>query len=131
MTPADFIRRAVGLPWVRWRSDWQAVDCFGLVVLWHREVLGTDPGAVPHTDIATGFAQAQGWQPCDAEPYTTAFMAFDSQGPTHCGIVVPGGQVLHALGGPRFPGHGSTVVSPLRLVRRLCGDIQTFRYSPC
>lgn len=131
MTPQEFVSRAVGLPWVRWRSDWQAADCFGLVVLWHREVLGIELGGVPETDIGAGFATASGWCECDPEPHTTAFMCFDQRGPTHCGIVLPGGQLLHAMGGEAFPGHGSTVVSPLRMVRRLCGEIRTYRYTPC
>jgi hypothetical protein len=62
VTPAEFVARAVGLPWARWRADWQAMDCYGLIVLWHREVLGVEIGDVPRTDIAAGFAEARGWQ---------------------------------------------------------------------
>jgi hypothetical protein len=56
MTPDEFVNRAVGLPWARWRNDWLACDCFGLVVLWMSEVQGVDVGAVPKMDLADGVA---------------------------------------------------------------------------
>lgn len=128
LTPEAFAARAVGVPWVRWRSDWQAMDCFGLVILYFREVLGVELGAVPQTDIAAGFAAAQGWQECGPEPGATAWMAWRDGAPTHCGILLRGGDVIHCEGTVEKP--GSVRVSRLAAVLRLyAGDVRFYRFT--
>lgn len=130
MTPAEFVARAVGVPWVRWCSDWSGLDCYGLIVLWHREVLGVELGDVPQTDIVQGFAAAQGWQELPGpEAGATAWMAWRDGSPTHCGVMVDPRTVLHAEGGPDHP--GSVRVSRLEAVRRVYGAIKFYRYAPC
>lgn len=128
MTAAEFIDRAVGLPWARWRSDWAACDCFGLLVLYHREVLGIDLGPVPQTSIAEGFALADGWQECQADEAAACFMAWRDGAPTHCGVMLPGAMVLHAEGSLEHP--GSVRVSRLAAVARFYGALRFYRYSP-
>lgn len=129
LTPDEFTRRAVGLPWVRWRSDWSGMDCFGLVVLWHREVLGIDLGDVPQTDIGAGFALASGWQECGPEAGATCFMAWRDGAPTHCGVLLAGGRVLHSEGSPDRP--GSVRVSRLAAIAGLYGALRFYRFAPC
>ena len=129
LTPDEFVRRAVGLPWVRWRSDWRAVDCFGCIVLWHREVLGIDLGGVPQTDIATGFAAASGWVECGASAGATCFMAWRESSPAHCGVLLAGGRVLHAQEGYPIPEHGSVRVSRLDAMQRVYRDLRFYRYE--
>lgn len=127
MTPEQFAQRAVGMPWVRWASSWDSCDCFGLVVLFWREVLGVDLGAVPRTDIATGFAAA-GWEQCSAEPGATGFMAWRDGAPRHCGVLLGGGLLLHAEGGEERG--GSVRATRLPAMRRLYPDIRFYR-PPC
>ena len=129
LTTSEFITRAVGLPWVRWRSDWSACDCFGLIVLYHREVLGVELGVVPQVDIAAGFNTAQGWQECSPEAGATCFMAWRSGAPTHCGILLAGAMVLHSEGAPDHP--GSVRVSRLAAVQRVYGDLRFYQHTPC
>ena len=129
MTPAEFVSRAVGLPWIRWRSDWQAVDCFGLIVLYHREVLGIDPGDVPKSDIETGFHAAKGWAECAEQDGATCFMAWKDGAPTHCGVLLPGAMVLHSEGSPDHP--GNVRVTRLSVMRRAYGDLKFYKYTPC
>lgn len=125
----DFIRRAVGLTWARWRSDWSAADCFGLVILWHREVLGIELGSVPQTDIAKGFSRTTGWLECEAEEGATCFMAWRNGAPTHCGILLPHRRVLHCEGAEDRP--GSARVSPLSAMQRFYGEIRFYRRATC
>lgn len=131
MTPAQFAASAVGVPWVRWRSDWQGMDCFGLIVLWHREVLGVPIPDVPQTDIAAGFELATGWTEIDApEAGASAWMAFREGAPTHCGMMLTDSTVIHAEGW-QFDRRGSVRVSKLDAIRRVYGTIKFYRYTPC
>jgi hypothetical protein len=129
MTAAEFSDRAIGIPWVRWRSDWQACDCFGLVVLYHREVLGINLGAVPNTSISEGFFASSGWEESMLEPEATAFMAWRNDAPTHCGIVLPGAMLMHCEGLDDHP--GSARITRLEVVRRIYGQLKFYRRAPC
>lgn len=129
MTPAEFAGRAVGKPWRKWHASWSAMDCFGLIVLYFREVLGLDLGAVPHTDIASGFTRARGWIECGPEAGATCFMAWRDGAPCHCGVLLPGGQVLHSEGSDARA--GSVRVTRLSAMLRLYGDLKFYRYAPC
>ena len=128
ITSEEFVSRAVGLPWVLWRSDWSACDCFGLVVLYFREVLGIDLGPVPQVDIAAGFENASGWVEAGPEANATAWMAWHGGRPRHCGVVLPGGMLLHSEGSEDHP--GSARVSRLAAVARIHGQIKFYRYVP-
>lgn len=129
MTPQEFALRAVGIPWRKWRADWQSCDCFGLIVLWYRHVLGLELGEVPQTDIAAGFALAAGWQRCDPAPGVTCWMAWRGDAPTHCGVLFSASEVLHAEGSDEHP--GSVRLSRLRAVAQVYGEIRFYRYAPC
>lgn len=129
LTQSEFITRAVGLPWVRWRSDWQAVDCFGLVVLWYRHVLGVELGEVPQADIAAGFANSPGWEECGPEDGVTVFMGWRNGAPTHCGMLLDSSTVLHAEGSDEHP--GSVRVTRLSVIRRVYGEIRFYRRAAC
>ena len=127
MTAIEFVHRAVGIPWVRWGSSWDGADCYGLIVLYCREVLGIELGDVPQTDIASGFAEASGWVACGPEDGAVGWMAWRDGAPSHCGIVLPGGSMLHSQG---IEGHGGSVrVTRLAILRRLYSDITYHR--PC
>lgn len=127
MTADEFAARAVGLPWVRWRSDWQACDCYGLVLLYWREVLGLELGAVPRTSISDGFHGGAGsaWAECGPEPGASAWMAWRDGAPTHCGVLLLGGQLLHAQEGPE--GAGSVRITRLAAMHRLHPDIRFYK----
>lgn len=131
MTPAAFAARIVGARWVRWASSWAACDCFGLCVLYYRECLGIDLGAVPQTDIATGFHAARGWQECEPEPGACVFMAWVDGSPAHCGVLLTADAVLHAQEGHLRPESGSVRVTRMDAMRRLYPDLRFYRYTPC
>ena len=129
MTPQEFAARAVGTPWVRWRSDFDGADCYGIVILYHREVLGLDLGAVPQSDIASGFSSAQGWHECGLEDGASCFMAWRNGAPTHCGVLLPGAMVLHAEGSALHP--GSVRITRLAAMQRAYGELRFYRYCSC
>lgn len=129
LTPDEFAARAVGVPWARWRSDWLACDCFGLIVLYHREVMGSDLGAVPQTSIEAGFSQSEGWHECGQDAGATCFMAWRDGAPTHCGVLLPGGRVLHSEGSAEKP--GSVRVTRIEVMRKIYGELRFYRREPC
>lgn len=70
MTPVQFIDRALGVPFGFGRGDWFASDCWGLVELWYRELLGVDLDdraghGHDHAGLQAGFSAATRWQPVD------------------------------------------------------------------
>ena len=134
LTPDEFAARAVGIPWHRWRSDWGAADCYGLVILYHREVLGIDLGSVPQSDISAGYAMLSGeWVECSTDDLdAVVWMAWRDGSPTHCGIMLRGGMCLHSEGHIDAQGRhvGSVRLTPLRTMRRAYGTIRAYRYSP-
>ncbi|KQP02448.1 NlpC/P60 family protein [Pseudorhodoferax sp. Leaf265] len=127
LTPSQFAHRAVGIPWIRWRSDFDGMDCFGCIVLYHRHVLGIELGEVPATDIATGFHATAGWRECEPEAGVTCFMAWRNGAPTHCGVLLTSTEVLHSEGSQDHP--GSVRVSRLAVVQRAYGEIKFYRYT--
>ena len=145
MTPAEFVNKAIGVPWVRWRSDWHGMDCYGLLVLWHREVCGIEIGDVSADDpsqdgrIAAVVKHAfgseprieslrsdMGWVECTPEPYATCWMTYRDGAPTHCGVLLDVGRVLHSDGSDERGG-GSVRVSRLKAMELRCGAIKYYR----
>ena len=127
MTALEFARRAEGLPWVRWRADWQACDCYGLLVLYWRHVAGVELGAVPQTDLGDGFALLGAeWEECGPQSGACAFMAWAGGNPEHCGVLLPGGLLLHADGG-RDRAAGAVRCTRLTAMARLYPDIRFYR----
>lgn len=127
MTALEFARRAEGLPWRRWRADWGGCDCYGLLVLYWRHVHGVELGEVPQVDIASGYAiLGDGWEECGPQAGACAFMAWAGNAPAHCGILLPGGMLLHADGaGDR--GAGAVRVTRLQAMVRVYPDIRFYR----
>lgn len=129
MTPQEFAARAVGLPWAKWRSDWQAMDCYGLVILWFREVLGIDMGNVPQTDIATGLVNTPEWVECDTSEGPVMWMAWVGGRPAHCGVFIDARRAIHSEGSEEVP--GSVRVTRIAALQRAYGQIKLYRYTPC
>ena len=121
----------VGKPWRRWASDFDACNCYGLVLLYHRSVLGIELGPMPLTDIATGFAAARGWVECGPQPGVTAFMTFEDGAPRHCGVLLPRGELIHAQEGHPTPEDGQTRITRLAAMARLCPDLRFYRHERC
>lgn len=125
MTALEFVNRAVGVPWVRWGSSWDGADCYGLILLYCREVLGIDLGAVPETDIAAGFRASTAWVACGPEDGAIGWMAWRNGAPSHCGVVLQGGVMLHSQGSEADG--GSVRVTRLAVIKRAYPDLTYYR----
>lgn len=133
LTQSEFIARAIGIPWVRWRSDWQACDCYGLIVLYFREVLGVElDGRPPHDDgVTLDFPLGwNGWSECGPEHNAACFVGWQSGAPHHCGVIVAGGgMVLHSDGTDSRP--GNVRLTRLSTMQRMYSDIRFYKYKQC
>ena len=132
LTQAEFISRAVGIPWAKWQSSWDCCDCYGLLVLYFREVHGIEIDGRPDSDTGENLACAQGWtgwEQCAPEHEAACFVGWQGGSPHHCGIVVAGDMVLHSDGTEARP--GNVRLTRLSTMQRLYSDIRFYRYTKC
>lgn len=104
------------------------MDCYGLLILYFREVLGIELEGVQWTDKAEAFESFKCWQQCEPEAGATCWMSWRNGAPVHCGVLLPGARVLHSEGSEDHP--GSVRVTRLAAVIRAYGEIRYYRYQP-
>lgn len=138
MTSEEFIRRAVGLPWVDRACSWSAMDCWGVVMMYFRYVYDEELPFVEgyssgDKTIASGFSEqvASGkWEKVDsAAGDCIVFTAYKDGVPCHVGVVVNGAYVLHSAGNEEHDGH--VRCDRLDAFRRFHRDIELYRYTGC
>lgn len=133
MTPAQFADAVMSpqpLRWVRWAADMQRreADCWGLVTLYFRHVLGVELGPVPRTDIEAGYWSARElWPECGPEPGAAVFMAWQAGHPRHCGVLLAGGMLLHCEGDSERG--GAARMTRLLAMQRIYSDLRFHRYA--
>ncbi|EBG0542801.1 hypothetical protein FRN05_17425 [Salmonella enterica subsp. enterica] len=139
MTKDEFIRRAVGLPWVDRACNWRAMDCWGVVVMYFRYVYGEELPCVEgystgERTIIDGFqGQIQNgkWREVTTPSGDCiAFMLFKNGIASHVGVVVDEQYVLHAAGDAQT--EGQVRCDRLDLFRRFHrGEMRFYRYEGC
>lgn len=102
MLKSEFIEKVTGVPWVDRSCTFEAMDCWGLVVLYYRHVLGIE---IHHaadyesgSDFLTCFEEeVVFWR--DTEIFTDGgiFIAYYGAQPVHVGLIVDG-MALHSRG---------------------------------
>lgn len=102
MLKSDFIKKVTGVPWLDRACTFEAMDCWGLVVLYYRHVLGIE---IHHaqdyesgSDFLTCFEEEViFWR--DTEIFTDGgiFIAYYGAQPVHVGLTVDG-MAFHSRG---------------------------------
>lgn len=124
MSPAEFAARCMAMDgprYERWATGWGAADCYGLIALYWREVIGRELQPTPLESMAAGFAVlGSAWAESGPVPGACGFMAWADNGPRHCGVLLPGGELLHTEdpSGPR--------ITRLAAMHRLHPDIRFY-----
>ena len=96
MPLAEFIRRAIAVPFVEQGRGWSGWDCWGVVVMLHREVLGVE---LPR--YTTGHSDAWAGHPpkwdnvSRPEPGDVVQLCIAGR-PIHVGIAIGDGLMLHS-----------------------------------
>ncbi|HID9706231.1 TPA: NlpC/P60 family protein [Serratia marcescens] len=103
MTQSEFIRLVNGKPWANRACSFDAMDCWGLVVLYYRHVLGLElhhvAGYESGADFITCYEQeAEHWRtvPVCVAGCIAVFYRGDS--PSHIGIMTSPVKCLHSRG---------------------------------
>ena len=102
LTGSDFARAMIGVPWANRACSLQACDCWGLVVLYYRHVVGVEihhsSGYEAASDFLTCFSdEVVFWQPAPAPQEGGIFIGYDGNQQAHVGLIIDG-RALHSRG---------------------------------
>jgi cell wall-associated NlpC family hydrolase len=132
MNQHEFITKIKGKPWVNRASSFDSVDCFGLIILYYKHVMGIDLPTV------NGFAEKDNFIDCynsGVKNWTQvnypdnegiAFTCYKGEVPTHVGLCIGKGLVLHARGGNSS--HGKVEIHKARAIERLYGKMTYHKF---
>lgn len=101
MSPSSAIDAILNVPYQRGGGSWSGIDCFGVVELWYRHVLGIevdDRGArgPGHASVQQGRDAVQHWQEVSAPvDHCLVLMRAGRHPAGHIGIYY-GGSILHS-----------------------------------
>lgn len=129
MMQQEFINKVLGLPWVNRACSFAAVDCYGLVMLYYKHVLGIDldepkgyANGEPVADCWDSETQNPHWIEKDSPMLSgVVFTCYSGGQPAHVGLYIGDGKVLHCRGSEKEP--GSVAIHNIRAVERLCGKM--------
>ncbi len=124
----EFIRAMIGVPWLSQACTFDAVDCWGLVVLYYRHVLGKElhqtPGYESGADFFTCYeGDVVFWQRSDLPVSGGIFVAYTGAAPAHAGLIL-NRRALHSRGEG-----GSVRMDSLLVLQRAFTRLEFFTYG--
>ncbi|MGL4725613.1 MAG: NlpC/P60 family protein [Scandinavium sp.] len=128
MLKQDFVDRFSGLPWANRACSFEAVDCWGLVVMYYRLVLGLEihhsPDYEAGHDFHTCFSdEVLFWEKTDIFHEDGIFVAWYGGQPAHVGLII-NGEAFHS----RCEG-GHVRSDPVRTIQRLFTKVEFYSYA--
>ena len=128
MTTDEFTDRMIGVPWVNRACSFTACDCWGLVTLYYRHVIGAeihhDSGYESDSDFMTCYQnEVDFWKPEEHPVSGGIFVAYNGSVPAHVGIVL-GGMVLHSRGD-----NGHVRLDRLLTIQRIYSKVEFMTYA--
>ena len=129
MTKTEFIDRWIGTPWQDRAIGPNSIDCWGLVYVYYRDVLGIELSKPDdHIDIIDGFTNEVvncDWIETDFAEDGIMFTAFHGDLARHCGVVVSPTMVIHSYGGN--DNHGTVSINNISVIERKFGKVRFFK----
>lgn len=128
MKKIDFIRKVIGLPWANRACSFDAVDCWGLIVLYHRHVSGIEIHQTPEYEAGGDFITCyEGdvvfWRPGTRLDGNIAVF-YRGDNPDHVGMVIEGNRCLHSRGEG-----GGVRIDPLPVLERAFTRTEFLQYG--
>lgn len=127
MQKAEFIERMKNVPWADRACSFDACDCWGLVVLYYRHVLGTElyhlPGYETGADFLTCYrGEVEFWQSCRQPVENGIFVAYAGDR-AHVGLILDGA-ALHSRGEG-----GGVMHTRLRVIESMFSRVEYLTYA--
>ncbi|HFK5622282.1 NlpC/P60 family protein [Enterobacter hormaechei] len=118
----------IGVPWSNRACTFEKVDCWGLVVLYYRHVLGIELHQTPDYEAGADFFTCyQGdvvfWRKVDKPVDGGIFVGYRGAQPAHVGLVL-NRQALHSRGE-----NGSVRMDSLLVIQRAFTKVEFFEYG--
>lgn len=127
MSKEEFISAMTGVAWVNRAISWDAVDCWGLIVMYYRHVLGLE--FPPNNNYSAGsdfecsFSYGiKFWELADKFD-GCMFVGYSGKNPVHVGLILDG-RCFHARS------EGSHVrMDNIRTLERVFTKLEFFKYA--
>jgi len=128
MLKHEFLERVEGMPWHNRACSFKGADCWGLIVLYYRNVLGVElhdvPGYEAESDFATCFFnEILFWKRVDIFSENDMFVAYYGAQPVHVGLVIDG-RALHSRGE-----NGHVRSDHIRTIQKLFTKVEFYSYA--
>ncbi|HHA2290369.1 TPA: NlpC/P60 family protein [Enterobacter ludwigii] len=124
----EFISRIEGAPWSNRACSFDAADCWGLVVMYYRHVLGIEVHQTADYESGRDFmtcydADVVFWQRSETFCDEGIFVAWVGCQPVHVGLIVDG-RALHSRGE-----NGHVRFDAIRTIQKLFTRVEFYQYA--
>lgn len=124
----EFISQIEGVPWSNRACTFDAADCWGLVVMYYRHVLGIEVHQTADYESGRDFmtcydADIVFWQRSETFCDEGIFVAWVGSQPVHVGLIL-GGRVLHSRGE-----NGHVRFDAIRTIQKLFTRVEFYQYA--
>lgn len=128
MLKSEFLEMVIGIPWHNRACTFEAADCWGLVTLYYRNVLGIElhhsPDYEAGEDFMTCFeSEVVYWRAVEKFSDGDIFIAYYGAQPVHVGLIVDG-RALHSRGE-----NGNVRSDQIRTIQKLFTKTEFLRYA--
>lgn len=128
MHKEQFISRVEGIPWSNRACSFDSADCWGLVVLYYRHVLGIEIHQTADYESGRDFmtcydADVVFWQRADTFTEDGIFVAWFGSQPVHVGLILEG-RALHSRGE-----NGHVRFDAIRTIQKLFTKVEFYTYA--
>lgn len=128
MSKDDFLSRVTGIPWQNRACSFEAADCWGLVVLYYRYVLGIEIHQTADYESGSDFLTCYDgdvvfWRRTESFSDDGIFVAWIGSNPVHVGLVVDG-RALHSRGE-----NGHVRTDAIRTIQKLFTKVEFYSYA--
>lgn len=128
MLKQEFIEKVTGLPWSNRACCFEAVDCWGLVILYYRHVLGIELHHSAYYEAGSDFItcfedEVVFWRPESIFKEDGLFVAWRGKQPVHVGLIV-NGMAFHS----RCEG-GHVRSDAVRTIQKLYTSVGFYSYA--
>lgn len=128
MSKDDFLSRVTGIPWKNRACSFESADCWGLVVLYYRHVLGIEIHQTADYESGRDFLTCYDsdvvfWHRTESFSDDGIFVAWVGSQPVHVGLIVDG-RALHSRGE-----NGHVRSDAIRTIQKLFTKVEFYSYA--